>query len=80
MSDALSLYLELGFYHIVDIHAWDHLLFILALMAPIPLKAWKPWLAALSAFTLAQRCASAESQTLDFGRSLWIDSRRRILE
>ncbi|MFM1884579.1 MAG: hypothetical protein RL168_763 [Bacteroidota bacterium] len=59
MSDAFSLYLELGFYHIVDLHAWDHLLFIVALMAPIPLKSWKPWLAALSAFTLTHTLAMA---------------------
>ncbi len=59
MSDALSLYLELGFYHIVDSHAWDHLLFIIALIAPIPFKAWKSWLAALSAFTFAHTAAMA---------------------
>ncbi|HAB35561.1 MAG TPA: hypothetical protein DCE58_03040 [Cryomorphaceae bacterium] len=59
MSDAFSLYLELGFYHIVDLHAWDHLLFIVALMAPIPFKSWKSWLAALSAFTLTHTLAMA---------------------
>ncbi len=53
MSHALTLYFELGFDHIVDADAWDHLLFLIALMAPIPLKAWKSWLSALSVFTLA---------------------------
>ncbi|HAB32434.1 MAG TPA: hypothetical protein DCE13_07810 [Cryomorphaceae bacterium] len=59
MNAAFSLYLELGFYHIVDRFAWDHLLFILALIAPIPLKAWKPWLGALSAFTVGHTLAMA---------------------
>ncbi len=50
---------ELGFYHILDVAAWDHLLFVAALIAPFAPRDFKLWLAALTAFTLGHTAAMA---------------------
>ena len=50
---------ELGFYHILDVAAWDHLLFVAALIAPFAPRDYKLWLAALTAFTLGHTLAMA---------------------
>jgi hypothetical protein len=50
---------ELGFYHILDVAAWDHLLFVAALIAPFAPRDFKLWLAALTAFTLGHTAALA---------------------
>ncbi len=50
---------ELGFYHILDVAAWDHLLFVAALIAPCAPRDFKLWLATLTAFTLGHTMAMA---------------------
>ena len=50
---------ELGFYHILDVAAWDHLLFVAALIAPFAPRDFKLWIAALTAFTLGHTLAMA---------------------
>ena len=50
---------ELGFFHILDVSAWDHLLFVAALIAPFVPRDFKLWLAALTAFTLGHTAAMA---------------------
>ncbi|MCS6904102.1 MAG: HupE/UreJ family protein [Bacteroidia bacterium] len=45
-------YLELGFFHILNLEAYDHLVFILALCAPYSMKEWKKLLVLITAFTL----------------------------
>jgi hypothetical protein len=47
-----STYLELGISHILDINAYDHLLFIIVLTAPFTLKYWKKVVIMATAFTL----------------------------
>lgn len=46
------LYLELGYEHILDIKAYDHILFVLSLCAMYQLKDWKKLLILVSAFTI----------------------------
>ena len=41
---------ELGMFHILDPQAWDHLLFVAALVAPFAPKDAKAWFGALTAF------------------------------
>lgn len=50
---------ELGFYHILDAAAWDHLLFVAALIAPFAPRDFKLWLSALTAFTFGHTLAMA---------------------
>ncbi|HMP94153.1 MAG TPA: HupE/UreJ family protein, partial [Phnomibacter sp.] len=45
-------YFEIGWAHIMDLQAWDHLLFILALAAIYTLKEWKAVLILVTAFTI----------------------------
>jgi hypothetical protein len=47
-----STYLQLGFAHISDITAYDHILFIIALCAVYRLNEWKRILILVTAFTL----------------------------
>jgi len=47
-----STYLELGFDHISDITAYDHILFLVALCAIYQLKEWKKILILVTAFTI----------------------------
>ena len=56
---------ELGFFHILDAHAWDHLLFVAALIAPFGPKDVKSWLSALTAFTLGHTLAMASQVALN---------------
>ncbi len=48
----LFAYVELGFRHIVDLGALDHILFLLALTAPYRAADWQKLLAVASAFTV----------------------------
>ncbi len=48
----LAAYAELGFRHIVDLAALDHLLFLLALAAPYRAADWRKLIAVASAFTV----------------------------
>ena len=52
MSSLFYTYLELGFEHISDIKAYDHILFIVALCAIYTLKEWKHVLILVTAFTI----------------------------
>lgn len=47
-----KLYLELGFTHILDLAAYDHMLFLLALVAFYVWKDWKKVLILATAFTI----------------------------
>lgn len=47
-----KLYLELGFTHILDLEAYDHMLFLLALVAFYVLKDWKKVVILATAFTI----------------------------
>lgn len=51
MSEFL-VYLELGITHILDLNGYDHILFLLVLMASFTYKHWKPILILITAFTL----------------------------
>lgn len=52
MLSTFHVYLQLGFEHIVDWRAYDHLLFVAALCVSYPLRAWKPLLVLITAFTI----------------------------
>lgn len=52
MQSLFETYLRLGFEHISDITAYDHILFIVALCAVYQLKAWKQVAILVTAFTL----------------------------
>ncbi|MCC5916070.1 MAG: HupE/UreJ family protein [Cryomorphaceae bacterium] len=45
-------YLRLGWDHILDVEGYDHMLFLVALLALYTLKNWKPILILITAFTL----------------------------
>jgi hydrogenase/urease accessory protein HupE len=47
-----KIYLELGFTHILDLAAYDHLLFIISLFAIFTLKEWKHAFWLVTAFTV----------------------------
>ena len=47
-----GIYLELGFKHILDLKAYDHILFVMTLCAVYVLKDWKKVLWLVTAFTL----------------------------
>lgn len=71
MSDA-SLYLALGFRHITAFAAIDHLLFLIALVAPYRVRDWRHLLAVASAFTLGHSITLAlvVTQTVRFPTTL----------
>lgn len=52
MSTLFQTYLELGFKHISDITAYDHILFIVALCAIYKLSEWKKVAILVTAFTI----------------------------
>ncbi|MEM1321695.1 MAG: HupE/UreJ family protein [Bacteroidota bacterium] len=52
MSSVFSTYLQLGFDHISDITAYDHILFIVALCAIYRLREWRKVLILVTAFTV----------------------------
>ena len=56
---SVPIFAELGFFHILDAQAWDHLLFVAALIAPFAPRDFKYWLGALTAFTLGHTLAMA---------------------
>ena len=51
MND-FPVFLRLGFHHITELSAFDHLLFLVALVAPYRLRDWRHLLGVASAFTL----------------------------
>lgn len=52
MSSVFSTYIELGFHHIFDFGAYDHMLFLLALSAIYTLQDWKKVIALVTSFTI----------------------------
>ncbi len=56
-----STYLQLGFHHISDLGAYDHMLFILALCAGYSLKDWKQLAWLITAFTVGHSITLAMS-------------------
>jgi hypothetical protein len=52
MNSTFFVYLRLGFEHIVNLGAWDHLLFVIALVAIYSLREWKHLLVLVTAFTV----------------------------
>lgn len=56
-----QLYLEQGFRHITDIHAYDHIAFIIALLIGYTFKDWKTILGLVTAFTIGHSITLALS-------------------
>lgn len=51
MSEFLT-YFNIGLHHVLDINAYDHILFLIALVTPYAFKDWKRVLILVSLFTL----------------------------
>ena len=47
-----EIYLQLGFNHIADLNAYDHIVFIIALCAVYQLRQWRMILMLVTAFTI----------------------------
>lgn len=52
MGSAFSSFFQTGWHHIIDIHAYDHLLFVMTLCAGFKLKEWRQILVIITAFTI----------------------------
>lgn len=52
MASLFQTYLQLGFFHIFNLRAYDHLVFLLALCAPYVLADWRRVVALVTSFTL----------------------------
>lgn len=52
MSSVFQTYLQLGFFHIFNLRAYDHLVFLLALCAPYVLRDWRRVVALVTSFTV----------------------------
>lgn len=61
MSSLFEINLKLGFYHILDPNAYDHLLFIIALVAIYKLSEWKKVALLVTAFTIGHSLTLALS-------------------
>jgi len=70
-----QLYLELGYKHILDISAYDHLMFIITLCGVYMLRQWRQVLMLVTAFTIGHSVSlalavldiiSAPTQTIEF--------------
>ncbi len=62
-----STYLQLGFYHIFSLRAYDHLVFLLALCAPYVLSDWRRVVMLVTSFTVGHSLTLALA-TLDVVR------------
>lgn len=51
------LYLQIGLHHVLDIKAYDHVLFLAALVIPYHFKDWKKIITLVSVFTLGHTIA-----------------------
>ena len=51
------LYLQIGLKHVLDINAYDHILFLMALVVPYHFKDWKKILILVTTFTLGHTLA-----------------------
>ena len=54
-------YFTLGYQHILDWQGYDHMIFLLALLAPINIQNWKKLLLLVSAFTIGHSISLALS-------------------
>jgi hypothetical protein len=72
--DEFWIYVQLGFKHIFTFEAYDHMIFVLALMAPFKLREWKPVLILVTAFTLGHSLtlALAVLDVVNFP-AIWIE-------
>ena len=52
MASVFQTYLQLGFYHIFSLRAYDHIVFLLALCAPYVLRDWRRVVALVTSFTV----------------------------
>lgn len=46
------LYFEIGLRHVLNIHAYDHVLFLIGITIPYTFNDWRKWLLLISLFTL----------------------------
>jgi len=51
------LYFNIGLYHVLDIHAYDHVMFLTALTVPYSFKDWKNILLLVTLFTIGHTTA-----------------------
>ena len=51
MSEFL-IYFQIGLKHVLDIHAYDHVLFLIALAVPFSFKDWKRIVLLVTLFTI----------------------------
>ena len=51
--EAFIFYIKLGFYHVLDLGAYDHVLFLFALALPFHFRQWKAVLILVTIFTIA---------------------------
>lgn len=61
VSSVFSTYLELGFHHIFNLKAYDHMLFLLALCAIYTLNDWRKVVALVTSFTVGHSITLALS-------------------
>ncbi|RAU82135.1 HupE/UreJ family protein [Pontibacter arcticus] len=61
MSSVFQTYMELGFHHIFDFGAYDHMLFLLALSAIYTLSDWRKVIALVTSFTIGHSITLALS-------------------
>ncbi|MBC5993726.1 HupE/UreJ family protein [Pontibacter cellulosilyticus] len=61
MSSVFTTYTKLGFHHIFNLQAYDHLLFLLALCAIYTLNDWRKVLALVTSFTIGHSITLALS-------------------
>ncbi|SHL18275.1 HupE/UreJ family protein [Hymenobacter psychrotolerans] len=52
MASLFQTYLQLGFHHILNLQAYDHIVFLLALCAPYVLSDWRRVVALVTSFTI----------------------------
>ena len=52
MPSVFNTYFQLGFYHIFNLRAYDHIVFLLALCAPYVLRDWRRIAALVTSFTI----------------------------
>ena len=52
MASLFQTYLQLGFHHILNLQAYDHIVFLLALCAPYVLADWRRVVALVTSFTI----------------------------
>jgi hypothetical protein len=72
--DEIGLYLHLGFRHIMDWEAWDHILFVLVLTIRYQWTDWKKLLVLITAFTIGH------SITLALSTLNWINFPTALVE